>query len=221
MLSVVILNNDEPNVIQLTWENLHRELTGIVGSELLLERNWLNAIPKIKNQYVCFVEADCLVSSGYFSSQLGLFQKNPHFRRLAMMGSATGINNWATRIYGYELTGVWSGPDSSGVQTKNPHINAISEKRSDIPYPIEIGYVAGAVIRMSILRSVMEKTKLHHTNDPVMLSSQLSLAFWRQSARVNINPNSTYVTTNESAKDPGDYNPKGDDLKKAFKKESI
>ena len=77
MLSVVILDSNEPNVIKLTYENLFKEIKQIPDAELLVSPDWFDALPAINNKYVCFVEADCLVSSGYFSSQIGLFQKNP------------------------------------------------------------------------------------------------------------------------------------------------
>mgnify|MGYP003450299095 FL=1 len=103
MLSVVILDDGEPNVIKLTYENLHKETKQIQDSELIVAKDWFDALSVIKNKYVCLVEPDCLVSSGYFSSQMGLFKKNPYMRKLAMLSSATGVNNWANRVYGYKL----------------------------------------------------------------------------------------------------------------------
>jgi hypothetical protein len=72
MVSVVIRDNGEQSVIQYTFEKLYTELKDILGSELLVKKDW--EIAHIKNRFVCFVEPDCLVSEGYFKKQLELFE---------------------------------------------------------------------------------------------------------------------------------------------------
>ena len=91
MLTVVIRDGGEPRVTQLTYENLWKELKDIPNAELVVLKDWFSAVATTKNKYVSLVEPDCLVSSGYFASQLGLLKKDPYFRKLAMLSSVTGL----------------------------------------------------------------------------------------------------------------------------------
>jgi len=218
MLSIVILDSGEPNVIKLTYENLFREIKSIPDGELLVEKDWFNALDKIHNKYVCFVEPDCLVSGGYFASQMGLFNKSGYTRKLAMMSSAIGINNWANRIYGFKL-------DSDLADGIIP----VKEKTSNSVHPVQMGFVPGSIIRVSMLRKALEELKITSYKDTnlVALSAEISLAFWKQGDgnRVHINPNSTYVTTEDYVGDI--FNPSmklkidPSDLIKVFKRELI
>lgn len=221
MLTVVIKNDGEPRVTQLTYQNLWRELKEIPDAELIVSDDWFNVLPKIKNKYICFVEADCLVNSGYFSSQLGLFKKNPDFRRLAMLSSAVGVNNWATKFYGYGIEKMWS--DGDEVKINLPHVQPVKEKRSKRVYPVQIGYVPGAVINAAMLREVLPQVDIQY-QDLIYLSTQISLGFWQQGDghRVHINPNTTYVTTEEYVNDLGEFDPGvTDQTMNLFRRESI
>ena len=200
MVTVIIKNNGENNVIQLTWENLWRELKDIPDAELLVEDDWFKALGKVKNRYVCFVEADCLVNSGYFSSQMGLFEKDPFLRKLAMLCSATAVNNWAVKFYGYELSiGYADG------------VVPVTQKKSRTIYPVQIGYMPGAIIRVNTLKELLKTFKITNQDDLVGLSTKLSLGFWAggigdkewsfSGNRVHINPNTTYVTTEDYVND--------------------
>lgn len=223
MLTVVIKDNGEPNVIKLTYENLWRELRNIPNSKLEVSSSWLDA--DVKSKYVCFVEADCLVSSGYFNSQLGLFQKSPDIRKLAVMGSSTAVNNWGNRIYGYSLGDNYS-----------DGVIPVKEKKATVPYPVQIAYIPGAIIRLTSLKHLLDELKLSNgiENDLIYFSTQLSLGFWRlgggggknhpqgqSGARVHINPNATYVTTEEYVNDIGKFDTEAGDLVGVFHKESI
>lgn len=215
MLKVAIKNSGEDKVIQLTYENLYRELKDIPGSELVVVDHWFDAVSKTKNNYICFVEADCLVSSGYFTSQLGLFKKNPYFRKLAMLSSSTGVNDWANRFYGYSLGDNYA----DGII---PNRN----KKSSQVYPVQIGYVPGSLVRLSMLRRVLGDLKLSNglEEDLVHFSTVLSLAFWAQGDgnRVHLNPNTTYVTTEDYVNDLGKFTlPGSAELKQKFERESI
>lgn len=211
MLTVVIKECDEPQVTELTYENLWKELKNIPDSQLIVGKWGLSGV---KNRYVCFVESDCLVSSGYFSSQLGLFKKDPMFRKIAVMGSATGINNWANKIYGYELGNNYS-----------DGVIPIKEKKSTHPYPVQIAYLPGAIIRVSMLDRAFQDLKPNNSweNDLVYYSTMFSLAFWRQGDgnRVHLNPNATYVTTEDYVNDIGKFDSQGGDLINFFERQSI
>ena len=225
MLSVIIKDSHEPNVIKLTYENLHRELKDI-DSELLVASDWIDAVMGLETgheNFVCMVEADCLVNSCYFSSQMGLFKKSPYFRKLAVMSSATAINDWSNKIYGYRLGDNYT----EGVIPN-------SEQKSTVPYAVQIAYIPGSVIRLANLQSLFDNLKPNNSwdNDLVYFSTQISLGFWRRGRgqgwsagssgnRVHLNPNATYVTTEDYVNDLGKFDPEAGDLVGMFKREVI
>lgn len=213
MISVIIQDKGEANVIKLTYQNLWKELKDIEDAELLVSTDWLT--PTTKNTYVCFVEADCLVNSGYFASQIGLFKKNPMFRKLAMLSASIGVNNWANKFYGYELG-----------ENYAEGILPVRDKHSSQVYPVQIGYVPGSIMRKKMLGEALKSEGINSTKDMnlVELSTRLSLAFWQQGDgnRVHINPNASYVTTEDYVNDIGKFDSKvGQNLVDMFKKESI
>ena len=209
MLTVVIKDNGELNVTKLTYQNLWRELKDIPDSQLVISDSWLDHLPKVSTTYVCFVEADCLVNSGYFTSQVNLFKKNSMFRKLAMLSSSTAVNYWHNKFYGYCVNDFGD-------------VSPIKNFKSKSPYPVQIGYVPGAIIRMSMLNKVKFKTK-NIEDDLVYFSTEMSLEFWRQGDgnRTHINPNTTYVTTEGYVNDISSIDVDIDDLRDLFKKESI
>jgi hypothetical protein len=215
MLNVIIKDSHEPNVTQLTYENLWKELKDIPDAELTVGE-W--EIPKTKNRYVCWVEADCLVSSGYFESQLGLLKKNPMFRKIAMMSSSTAVNDWANKFYGYNIGNNYD----DGVIP-----NMI--KKSNQVYPVQVAYMPGAIMHIGMLTKALDtiKAKQSWEKDLVYFSTQLSLAFWQQGVgngvgnRVHINPNSTYVTTETYVNDIGKFEHDGNKLIDMFRGQMI
>lgn len=214
MISVIIKNNGEQKVIQLTYENLFKELKDVSNSELLVADDWLDPLPQIDNAYVCFVEADCLVNSGYFSSMIGLFKKNKYFRKLAMLSSGVGVNNWSNKFYGYRLGNNYT-----------DGVIPITDKKSTAVYPLQIGYVPGSIIRKTMLIAALNDLNINNTKsiDLVQLSAKLSLQFWKQGDgnRVHINPNTTYVTTESYVNDIGMFGIDAGNVLSLFKKEVI
>lgn len=215
MITVVIKDNGEEKVTQFTYENLWRELKDIPGAQLKIETNWFSPVyqPTV-NKYICFVEADCLVSSGYFLSQVGLLKKDAYFRKLAMLSSTTGVNNWANRFYGYSI------------DPRNPkRVTPNREKRTSVVDSVQIGYVPGSIIRISMLKTALTKMgdDVLPEGDLVLFSTNLSLAFWRtgDGNRVHINPNATYVTTENYVNDLGQFEVDASDLLDKFERESI
>lgn len=222
MLSVIIKNDGEDSVVQLTYENLWHELKDIPGAELLVSEDWFDYLPKIKNNYVCFVESDCLVSKDYFIRQLKEFRTNPG-RKLSMLTAQTAVSTWGNYFYGYYVDNI----SSSNVIPSH-------QRKSSASYPVEIGFMPGAIIRLSMLKDILESLQVKHSwsQDLVFLSSELSLAFWRQGADglikkvqngnpVYVNPNVTYVTTESYVNDIGKFDFDIRDLQSKFKKESI
>lgn len=215
MLTVVIKDDGEDKVTQLTYENLWRELKDIPDSEILVLKNWSDGLEGILNKYICFVEADCLVNSGYFASQLGLFKKDPYLRKLAMLSAVTGVNNWANRFYGYRVD-----------EKHGNKVTPMLEKRSSAVGPVQIGYFPGSIVRVKMLKKslqVLTDYEKFEGTDLVKLSTDLSLAFWRQGDgnRVHINSNVVYVTTEGYVNDLGRFDIDIKDLAEKFERESI
>lgn len=213
MLTVVIKDNGEENVVKLTYENIWKEIKDIPGAELLVDSHW-GIKGSSKNRYICFLEADCLVNSGYFTSLMGLIKKNPKFRKLAMMTSATGVNNWGNKFYGYCIGNNYA-----------DGIVPVREKKSSAVYPVQIGYLPGAVARKSMLEAALKKLDLQTgiEEDLVKMSTMVSLEFWRQGDGnpVFIAPNSTYVTTEDYVNEIAKFDSKAGDLALMFARESI
>lgn len=216
MITVIIKDNDEPKVTQLTYENLWRELKDIPGAQLIVSKDWFAPLKdRSVNKYICLVEPDCLVSSGYFASQIGLLKKDAYFRKLAILSSVTGVNNWANRFYGYTID---VGHDKK--------VTPVREKRSNAVDSVQIAYVPGSIVRASMLKQVIEQQPgLSKTADKdlVLFSTMLSLGFWRQGDgnRVHLNPNAVYVTTESYVNDLGSFVVDADDLLEKFERESI
>lgn len=213
MISVVILDNGEANVTQLTFENLYKELKDIYGSELLIKKDWFD-LDSLKNRYVCFVEADCLVEPGYFESMLEKFKEKGYSRNMAIMSSVTSINYWNNRIYGYRV-------DEYGIVPNR-------EPKSRVPFCVEVAYIPGAIIRLSMLKTILKDFN-HQSKDLVYLSSELSMALWKRSAlnqgkgyRIYLNPRTSYLTTEGYVNDLGRFDINAtDNVMSLFAKESI
>lgn len=208
MLSVILPRWAEPTVIHLTQENLQRELEAVNGAELLVTDSWSEGIAKTRNDYICLVEPDCLVSSGYFASMMGLFTKS-HFRKLSIMSATTSVLDWENRFYGYQVgnnysDGVWP----------------VLKSKSTSPYPVQIAYVPGSILRMSMLNKIMPNVDFQAKN-LTKLSTDVSLECWRNNGHVLINPNSSYCTTEDHVSQQGKFDPKAGDLVTRFAKEVI
>lgn len=209
MLSVILPRTAEPTVIQMTQEALQRELESVNGSELLVVDSWGEGISKCRTDFICLVEADCLVSSGYFASLMGLFKKNPSYRQLGIMSSSTGINNWGNRVFGYTL----GAKEQDGVIPSK-------EKKSSSPYFVGITFIPGAVMRMSTLTRVLKDFPFEsYQSDLVYFSTMLSLEFLRKGSRISLNPNTTYVTTETYVGELGKFASGAGDVIEMFKKD--
>lgn len=218
MLTVVIKDSGEKKVTDFTYELLWKELKDIPGSHLFVSEDWFDGMADRTNKYICFVEADCLVSSGYFASMLGLLKKDPFNRKLAMMSSTTGVNNWANRFYGYSLHNV----SKFGAEA---YVRPNRDKNSSQVDAVQMGYVPGSIIRVNMLQKVMDEyPKLTEMQDDlVKFSAVMSLAFWSQGDgnRVHLNPNATYVTTEEYVNDIPHYELPIKKLVEKFERETI
>lgn len=221
MVSVVILDKGEPNVIQLTFELLYKELKDIPGSELLIREQW--GVTDVRNRYVCFVEPDCLVSEGFFKKQLEAFDLlSP---RVVALGHATAVKYWPNKIYGYCLS-----PDYEAT------VMPIRKAKTSRPYPVQIAFIPGTIIRTSSLKRILKKLTISHLEeDLVYYSSLVSLGIWNSGittdakhplgqlgTQVYINPNAIYCTTEDYVNDMGQYEePMEGNLISLFSRESV
>lgn len=219
MVSVVIKTNGEANVVAYTFEKLYTELKDIPGSELLIKEEWNTK--DIRNRFVCFVEADCLVSEGYFKKQLEMFKSlSP---RVVMLSSTTAVKYWHNRIYGYHII------DSTVIPNR--------KQKANRAYPVQIAYIPGAIIRVSSYKKLMKNLKMpkNITNDLVYYSSLLSVNSWEKGlsvddkhpegqigSQIHINPDVSYATTEDYVNDLADFErPLKPKLVRLFEKESI
>lgn len=218
MLTVVIAKQRvEQTVIDLTEDNLKRELKSVNNSELLVAEGWSEGIGKCDTEFICLVEPDCLVSSGYFASQVGLFKKNPMYRQLGIMSSATSVVNWATKIYGFDLA-----------DRQTAGVVPVKQPASSSPYRIPIAYIPGSIIRVSTLRDVLNGNRKNHiigsglmklSSDLTYFSTMMSLAFWRAQSHIYINPSSSYCTTESYVNDKGIFDTQAGDVYPRIQKE--
>jgi hypothetical protein len=213
MITVIIKRNDEPTVIQMTQENIIRDLKMVNGSEMLLTDTWAQGLNQVRTPYVCLVEADCVLSSNYFSSNFGLMHKSDHkvpgqrggYNKLAMISSCVGYKAFDNRIYNYRLKNIKQDGegliDGKNWSLKSWHIKADREKRSSNLYSAQVGFVPGAVIRVSSLNGTAGKINWDD-RDLVRLSTEFSFHLWSTGRRIQINPNTTYVSNDDNLPDP-------------------
>jgi len=212
MITVVIKRTDEPKVIQMTQSDLVKQLGSIDGAEIILEDTWGEGLKKVRTPYVSLVEPDCVFSASYFSSNVGLMKKahektDPHkwgggggYQKLAMVASCLGVRDFGNRIYSFELDKVQEG-EVSGVQMKGWHIIPNRQKLNMKLYHIQVGFVPGAVIRMSAIKDIIED-ELWDGEDLVKLSTALSFYLWDTGRRIQLNPNTTYVSSDKNLEKP-------------------
>lgn len=220
MLTVIIKRSDEPKVIQLTQENIMRELGTINGSEMLLEDSWLLGLRKVRTPYVCLVEADCTLSANYLSSNFGLMRKTSWtengkgggYTKLAMIASCLGVRDFGNRIYSFSLQQEKTKDyvDEEEVELKYYQIRPDKKKQSTGLYAAQVGFVPGAIMRMSSLTEIIgEGSPIPwDSQNLVQLSSALSFHLWSTNRRININPNTTYVSNEAYLENPPHFDHK-------------
>lgn len=171
-LSVVIPPSKEA---ELTKEWCEKELKNIDHEILICD--WEVGMCAAQAEFICLLEADCVFSKGYFKKLLAGFSNKPSYRKLAMVTPALGLNAWEARVYGYLIT------------TTSVMPSRIKSSRDT--YLIQMGFLPGAIIRRSSLPIVPI------TADILTASMDMSIFFWNHGQRVALNPEVTYVTTNQ------------------------
>ena len=207
MLTVIIKRTDEPKVIQLTQENIMRELGQFQGAEMLLEDRWQEGLKKVRTMYVCLVEADCTLSASYLSSNCRLLHKSLGANgeggniSLAMMSSCLGIDRFDNRIYHYHMEPHTDEGKSVSITTWQP--TPFKKKTHTAPYQAQIGFVPGAIIRYTSIKDIIDTFDWDDDN-LVRMSTKLSFHMWNTNRTLKVNPNTTYVSTQKYLGNPPD-----------------
>ena len=210
MLTIIIKRSDEPKVIHLTQENMMKELSTIAEAEMFLVDRWTDGLKQVRTPYVCLVEADCVLSANYLTSNLGLLNKHDAMKpykgggslRTAMLASCLGVRSFDNRIYHYH--GEWT--KHPGLpETKDFQARPYREKLNSKTYPVQIGFVPGAIMRYSSIKDGISTIKWDQPN-LVKLSSDVCLWLWNTNRRIELNPNTTYVSTATYLEDPPLFN---------------
>lgn len=234
MITVIIRRSAEPTVIQMTQADLARQLSGINGAEVLLEDTWRQGLKKVRTPYFALVEPDCVFSANYFSSNVGLIAKahakvvgSTHqpmggggYQKLAMLSSCLGVHDFENRIYAYELGLVKEG-ELNSVRMKGWHIVPARRRLNMRLYHVQVGFVPGAIIRTSAIKDIIED-KFWDEPDMVQLSTALSFYLWDTRRRIQVNPNTTYVSADDKLEQPPLFKTKvPDKVANIFHKEGI
>lgn len=206
MLSIILPRWEEKTVVDYTKELIAKELSALPDAEIIVADSWSKGLDKAKCDFVCLIEPDCLVSSGYFTSNYNLFKKNSQFRKLAMVTSSVGLNNWGNRIFGYTLEQVQYGDGKKGISTKDWEIQPTREKKSSSLFPIQVGFLPGAIIRKSAMQDILSHVQNIDNQDLAKLSIDASFYLWGSGRRVHVNPNTTYVSTDKLIASPAQFN---------------
>lgn len=196
MLTVIIRRNAEPTVIQMTEEAIMRELNSINGSEMLLEDTWTAGLRKVRTPFVCLVESDCVLSANFLSSNVGLMDKSGEkgggYMKLALLGSCLGVNNFVNRIYNYRIV--------------DNRLTVERDKLSSSPYQVEVAFVPGAIMRYSSIKDSVDFLPWDIKN-LVEMSSEICLHLWNTGRRIQVNPNTTYVSSETYLETPPTTSP--------------
>lgn len=208
MLTIIIKRNDEPTVIHLTQHAIMKELNAIADAEILLSDSWTEGLKKVRTPYVCLVEADCVLSSNYLTSNYGLMKKRSTGSpkgggalRTAMLASCLGLKAFDQRVYNYHVE-LLATPNN--LRLKTFQARPYREKHNMKVYPVQIGFVPGAILRYSSIKDGIDRIKWDQPN-LVKLSADVSLWLWDTNRRVEMNPNTTYVSNQEYLGDPPPY----------------
>lgn len=231
MVSVVIRRTDEPKVIQMTQSDLVRQLNDVQGAEIILEDTWSEGLKKVRTPYVSLIEPDCVFSAHYYSSNVGLIKKAHEknavhykggggYQRLAMITSSLGVRDFGNRIFNFELDKISEG-EVNNVKLKGWHVVPTRERLSTALYHIQVGFVPGAIIRMSAIKDIIED-ELWDGDDLVKLSTALSFYLWDTGRRIQVNPNTTYVSSDQNLERPPLFEVNlPDKVKNIFSKEDM
>lgn len=155
---------------------IQRELLGVDYE--LIHDSWANGVAIAEGKFICFLEEGSDFRGGFFIRGLLDMLANPNFRKLAMVSPA--VEDFAGRGVLYQL-------DLAGSR-------AWDEMRSINPYPVQVGYLPGAIIRSSSLKEMDFKSILKNETQPADVSAEVCIALWESGQMVHVDPRMTYMT---------------------------
>lgn len=207
MITVIIKNSQEPTVIEMTQEDVTRQLSNISGAEIMIEDTWTQGLRKVRTPMVCLVEADCVFSAGYLASNFNLMNKHVTkggkgggYNRLALIGSCLGIKKFDNRIYHYSLQQV----EDNNI--KYYQVRPYTVKPSTTLYEAQVAFIPGAVMRMHSIKDSID-TLPWDSNNLIEMSTAVSFHLWSTGRRLQINPNTTYVSGDDNLENPPYFAP--------------
>lgn len=166
MISFIVKNSSATKVInRILNENAN-------NFEVIFVDTWAEGIAQSEQDYVCLTNKIFMISSKYSKKLLKPF--TVHYRKLAMVSPAIGLESWNQKIFGYKL--------------EDGLVTPLVQPSSLQPYLVQIGPITGAVIRRSALKD------FQFTEDEILDSINLSLHLWSTGQRVILNPEAVYYS---------------------------
>ena len=155
---------------------IQRELLGVDYE--LINDSWVNGLKIAEGKFVCFLEEGSDFRGGFFIRGMLNMLANPNFRKLAVVAPAVEDFNGRGTLYQLDITGD----------------RAWDEMRSINPYPVQVGYIPGAIIRTSALKQLNSEKELKNYTTPADLSAAICLKLWETGQMVHVDPRMTYLT---------------------------
>lgn len=177
------------------------------GGNVIFTNTMKEALKESKSEFICFIGNGVM---NHLAESLKYFADHKNFIKLAMLSPVVSDITTKHKIYGYTV--------------KDKGVTPVLKRNSTEPYPVQVGSLAGAIIRRNVLDAVAD----NFTGNMIFDSYALSIHLWLTNRMVYINPNSLYVAEDlglhkaiEFKQDPMKGNSKMKDLKDKWKKEAI
>ena len=206
MVTVIIKRTDEPKVIQMTQADLARQLNDVSGAEIILADTWTEGLSQVRTPYVSIVEPDCVFSANYYSSNVNILKKtlskNGGFTKISLIASCLGVRDFGNRVYHYEIGKVKEDVDvKSNTSILHWGLKPVKDKRGKYPYQAQVAFIPGAVIRMAAIKDLLGDP-IWEDKNMQKLSASICLRLWDTQRRVQVNPNTTYVSSDMNLENP-------------------
>lgn len=182
-------------------DTIERQLVG-VEYELIIDK-WDKGLADSNGQFVCFLEKESDFAPGHFVRGILNMLIKPGYRKLAMVASAIYDGDTGTDMYGASFI-----PDSP--------ITTHDKPSSTEPYPVQIGFIPGAIIRRSALDKHKPDLKKYNMSESIIFS----VGLWKDGQRIHLDPHMIYMPSKfKPSVAPMDLHV--DDLLEEWRKESI
>lgn len=165
IISVIVPDQSLQRVIE-------RELVGY-ESEVIVN-NWQDGFEESTGQFVCFMENDCDYRGGIFIRGLLDMLVRPSYRKLAMVSPVIEELAHDRSIYGFKVNG---------------GVIALDSPASLSTHMVQVGYVAGSIIR----RSAIADVDWDFSKSTLELSARMSLYLWEHGLRIQLDPQMVYI----------------------------